>query len=225
MRIIRRRVAIAIVVVALAAAPACVRTTEGVPVAVSAPRNSSAAGPTTDDLPPGIASTTRAPVPADAVTCSPPVGPVVGVLARIDDPAAPQVTVAVPQGWGMSAGSGEVGARLSGPDGALATVTIVATRLDPKAAFREYTDQLLNQAPVSVVSILPAELCGYSGQKLTGSLSDENGDGVDFVDRIVHVWTNAGDYVVAVHAETPTDVDADEAATAMLTDGFEIRLP
>lgn len=231
-----RRSCAAVVIVVVLAASGCSRTSEGVPVAESsstastvtssAPRSTGTA-PTTDTAQPepGVLPTSRAPVAAGTVTCSPTSKPVIGMLAQVADPQAPRVIVSVPTGWGMSAGSGDVGARLSGPDGASATVTIAATRLDPDAAFRDYTDTIMGQAPVSTVSILPAELCSYSGQKLMGTLSDEPGDGIEFTDHVVHVWTNAGDYLVAVHVQTPTAATADDAAVALITGEFEIRLP
>jgi hypothetical protein len=229
----RRHTTAATLIVVTMAASACVRTSEGVPVAESPATATSStpgptgAAPTTDNSqpPPGIVPTTRAPLPVDAVTCSPSVKPVVAVLAQIADPQAPRITVAVPTGWGMSVGTGDVGARLTGPNGMFATVTIAATRLDPEAAFREYTDEVMDQAAVSTVSILPAELCAYSGQKLMGAWSDEPANSVEFTDRIVHVWTNAGDYLVAVHVQAPTEAKQDDAAIALLTDDFEIRIP
>lgn len=226
----RTTTATTLIVIALAVS-ACARTSQGEPVAESGtpsptPRSTTAA-PTTDTSQPpyGVVPTTRAPLPVDAVTCSPPTRPVVGVVAQIDDPQAPRVTVAVPTGWGMTAGTGDVGARITGPDGMFATITIAATTLEPEAMFREYTDEVMDQAAVSTVSILPAELCDYSGQELIGSWSDEPGTGVEFTDRIVHVWTNAGDYLIAVHVEAPLGATEDDAAIDLLTDDFEIRIP
>ena len=65
---------------------------------------------------------------------------------------------------------------------------------------------------VSSVSVLPAELCGYSGQKLMGAWSDTPQQSVEFLDRIVHVWTNAGDYLVAVHVQAPAGTAGFDAA-------------
>lgn len=232
----RRSLTAATLVVVAIAVSACVRTSEGMPVAdpaatvssaTSSAPSSTVAAPTTDSAQPefGVVPTTRAPVPADAVTCSPAATPAVALLAKVADPQAPRVTVALPEGWGVTAGSDDVGAALTGPDGASATVTITATQLDPGAAFRDYTDEITAQAPISTVSILPAELCSYSGQKLMGMLSDQPGDGISYTDHVVHVWTNAGDYLVAVHVQTPTGAPQDAAAIALITDDFEIRLP
>ena len=53
---------------------------------------------------------------------------------------------------------------MQGPDGMSAIVTIAATTLDPEAAFRDYTDEIMAQSAVSSVSVLPAELCGTAGR-------------------------------------------------------------
>jgi hypothetical protein len=235
----RSSIAAALVATSLVTS-ACVRTSEGVPVAESSatigvvtssvPRSTGAA-PTTASTTenaqsePGVVPTTRAAVPAGAVTCSPENEPVVGMQAQSADPQAPRIIIAVPPGWGMSAGTGDVAARLTGPDGASATVTIAATKLEPDEAFRVYTNTIMDQAPVSAVSILPGELCSYSGQRLMGTLADESGDGIEFTDHVVHVWTNDGDYLVVVHLQTPTGATPDDAAVALITDDFEIRLP
>ena len=107
-----------------------------------------------------------------------------------------------------------------------ATVTIAQTQLDPTAAFRKYADDLMAESAVSSVSIIPAELCGYSGQKLMGAWSDTPQNAVEFSDRIVHVWTNSGNsYLVAVHVQAPTGTRGFNAAADVLTEDFEIGLP
>jgi hypothetical protein len=213
---------------------ACVRTSDGVPVAgdEAATLTSSAPSATTlppqerDEFAPGVMPTTRAPVPPNTVACSPADGPSVRMTAEVEDPHAPRVTVAVPDGWSMSAGSGDVGGRLEGPRGMWATITIAQTQLDPTAAFRKYADDLMAESAVSSVSIMPAELCGFSGQKLMGAWSDTPQNAVEFSDRIVHVWTNSGNnYLVAVHVQAPTGTDGFDAAASLLTEDFEIGLP
>jgi hypothetical protein len=58
-----------------------------------------------------------------------------------------------------------------------------------------------------------------------GSLADKPGDGVEFRDRIVHVWTNAGDYLVAIHLQAPSgSAGLDGAADVLLAD-FGIVIP
>ena len=213
---------------------ACVRTSDGVPVAgeEAATATSSAPSETTrptqeaDESAPGVVPTTRAPVPPNTVACSQPVKPAVRMTAEVDDPQAPRIIVGVPDGWSMTAASGDVGGRLEGPRGMWATVTIAQTQLDPAPAFRKYADDLMAESAVSSVSIMPAELCGYSGQKLMGAWSDTPQNAVEFEDRIVHIWTNSGNsYLVAVHVQAPTGTPGFDAAAAPLTEDFEIGLP
>jgi hypothetical protein len=223
---------VALVFVAAGVASACVRTSEGLPVAASSvPAHSSprlgAAPPTAgdDQAPPGVVPTIQVPVPVDAVTCAPPAKPGIMITAAVSDPTAPKIAVAVPPGWNSSPGSGDVGARMDGPDGMSASVTIAPTGLDPAAAFRDYTDRLMAQSAVSSVSILPGELCDYSGQKLRGAWSDTPQNSIEFIDRIVHVWTNTKNFLVSVHVQAPTGVVQLEAAGQLLTEDFEVRLP
>lgn len=148
------------------------------------------------------------------------------MTAQVGDPRAPRITVGVPDGWSMSAGSGDVGGRLAGPGGMGATVTIATTQLDPASGFKKYADELMAESAVSSVSVLPGELCGYSGQKLMGATSDTPQNAVEFRDGIVHIWTNSGDnYLVAVHVEAPTGTPGFDSAAALLADDFEIVLP
>ena len=107
-----------------------------------------------------------------------------------------------------------------------ATVTIAATKLDPGAAFRKYSDDLMAKSAVSSVRVLPGELCGYSGQKLMGAWSDTPQNAVQYEDRVVHIWTDSGpDYLVAVHVQAPTGTPGFDSAAALLTEDFEIVLP
>lgn len=212
----------------------CVRTSDGVPIAgdraataaSSAP--SATAGPTqqNDQSAYGVVPTTRTPVPPNTVACSQTIKPSVRMTAQVHDPRAPRITVGVPDGWSMSADTGDVGGRLAGPGGMAATLTIAATQLDPAAAFKKYADDLMAESAVSSVSVLPGELCGYSGQKLMGAWSDTPQNAVEFRDRIVHIWTNSGDnYLVGVHVEAPTGTPGFDSAAALLTEDFEIVLP
>jgi len=215
----------------------CVRTSDGVPVAgdggatvtSSAPSAPSATtGPTqeADQSVFGVVPTTRAPIPPNTVTCTQPIKPAVRMTAQVDDPQAPRITVGVPDGWAMSSGDGDVGGRIEGPNGMWATVTIASTQLDPAAAFRKYADDLMAESAVSTVSVLPGELCEYSGQKLMGAWSDTPQNAVEFEDRIVHVWTNSGtNFLVAVHVQAPTGTDGFDSAAALLTEDFEVVLP
>jgi hypothetical protein len=81
------------------------------------------------------------------------------------------------------------------------------------------------QSAVSTVSIVPGELCGYSGQKLMGAWSDTPQNSVEFTDRIVHVWTNTKNYLVSVHVQAPTGVPGLDGAAELLTEDFEVRQP
>jgi hypothetical protein len=117
-----------------------------------------------------------------------------------------------------------VGARLQGPDGTWATVTISQTRLDPAEAFRKYSDDAMAASPVSSVSVLPADLCGYSGQKLLGSWSGSS-EPVEFGDRIAHIWTDTNTYLVAVHVQGPSGADQFDPFTSPLMDDFGIVIP
>jgi hypothetical protein len=213
---------------------ACVRTSDGVPVAGDEPTAATSSAPSATTQPtqeadqsaPGVVPTTRAPVPPNTIACSQPIKPAVRMTAEVEDPHAPRITVGVPEGWSMTAGSGDVGGRLEGPRGMWAAVTIAQTQLDPTAAFRKYADGLMEKSAVSSVSIMPGELCGYSGQKLMGAWSDTPQNAVEFEDRIVHVWTNSGNsYLVAVHVEAPTGTPGFDTVSSLLTEDFEIGLP
>jgi hypothetical protein len=220
-----------LVVAVACALTACVRTTDGTPVAadtvapaVAAPSTSVVPSTAGDPVDPGIVPTTRTPVPAGTV-CDPAQRPPVGVLASVTDPAAPKITVALPTGWSTTKGDGDVGARLAGPDGVSATVTITQTRLDAAAAFRKYTDDAMATSPISSVSVMPADLCGYSGQKLLGSWAHGPAKAVAFGDRLAHIWTSTNDYLVAVHVEGPADAPGFDPFTSPLMDDFTIVIP
>ncbi len=224
----------AVIVLSLLAplASGCVRTDEGLAIrGEDAPTTTSArprpTRPTEDAGPaaPGVVTTSRTPVPAGAVRCAQPIKPAVTAVAQVSDPAAPTITVAVPDGWSVEPGSGDVGMRMQGPDGMVATVTIAQTKLDPAEAFTEYTDKVMAVSAVSSVSVLPAELCGYSGQKLMGAWSDTPQQSVEFLDRIAHIWTNTNDYLVAIHVQAPAGTDGFDAAGAVLIEDFAVGLP
>ena len=226
-----KRVGVAALVLACLLA-ACARTSDGTPVAAEhgpGATTSSAPSATTAPTPQGefgVVPTTRAPVPPNTVACSQTIKPTVRMTAEVDDPQAPRITVGVPDKWSMAAGTGDVGGRLDGPAGMQATVTIAATQLDPAAAFKKYADDLMEESAVSSVSVLPGELCGFSGQKLMGAWSDTPQNAVEYEDRIVHIWTNSGNtYLVAVHVQAPTGTPGFDSAAALLTEDFEIVLP
>ena len=211
---------------------ACVRTDEGVAIRGEDAATSTSARPqptkTTEDAgppAPGVVVTTQTPIPADTVSCPEPVKPAVSAVAQVTDPAAPKITVAVPDGWSVRPGSGDVGLRMQGPDGMFATVTIGQTKLDPAAAFMEYADKVMAVSAVSSVSVLPAELCGYSGQKLMGAWSDTPQQSVEFLDRIAHIPTKSNNYLVAIHVQAPAATDGFEAASTVLIEDFAVGIP
>jgi hypothetical protein len=209
----------------------CVRTSDGIPVAREGASATTSAPTKTiptseaDLTEPGLLPTTRTPVPAGAAMCEPPDRPPVGVTATVDDPAAPKITVALPDGWSTTDGDGDVGAILQGPEGISATVTIAETRLDPAEAFEKYADDAMAMSSVSSVSVLPADLCGYSGQKLLGAWSDSPQQALTFGDRIAHIWTNSDNYLVAVHVEGPADTPGFDPMLSPLMDDFAISIP
>lgn len=215
---------------------ACGKTSEGEPVtddaATVAESTSSEAATTTtlttrtiptpeaDLTEPGIVPTTSTEVAPNTVTCAGPEG----ATAVVADPSAPKITVVLPQGWSTGPGEGDVGAKLTGPEGVWATVTIAKTTLDPAQAFKQYADDAMAASAVSSVSVLPADLCGYSGQKLLGSWADTPEQAVEFGDRVAHVWTNSGDYLVAVHVQGPAGTGFDPFTSPMMDD-FAIEIP
>jgi len=212
----------------------CVRTSDGAPVAADLGATAASSAPSATTQPTqesdpsmfGVVPTKRAPVPPNTMACSQPIKPGVRMTAQVEDPAAPKITVGVPDGWSMSAGSGDIGGQLAGPDGMSATVIIAPTQLDPAAAFKKYADDLMEEAAVSSVTVLPGELCEFSGQKLMGAWSDTPQNAVELKDRIVHVWTNSGnDYLVSVHVQAPTGTSGFDAAASALTEDFQIVLP
>ncbi|MBY0289806.1 MAG: hypothetical protein K2X52_22100 [Mycobacteriaceae bacterium] len=218
---------------------ACGKTSEGEPVAEDGETVAESAAsvtmtstqttraiptPEADLTEPGVVPTTRTSVTPNTVTCQMPDPAQEGVTAAVADPGAPRITVVLPQDWSTEQAGGDVGAKLTGPDGTWATVTIARTTLDPAAAFKQYADDAMAASAVSSVSVLPAELCGYSGQKLLGSWADTPEQAVEFGDRVAHVWTNSGDYLVAVHVQGPSGAGFDPFTSPMMDD-FAIEIP
>lgn len=213
-------------------AAGCVRTDEGVAIRSEDAAPTTAARPQTTQptedagpASPSILTTSRTPIPAATVSCAQPVKPAVSAVARVSDPAAPTITVAVPDRWTVEPGSGDVGARIQGPVGMFATVIIAQTKLEPAAAFTEYADKVMAVSPVSSVSVLPAELCWYSGQKLMGAWSDTPQQSVEFLDRIAHIWTNTNNYLVAIHVQAPAGTAGFDAASTVLIEDFAVGIP
>jgi hypothetical protein len=201
-------------------------TTTATPATSSSASSSTLSSPEPFELPPfGVVPTERTPLPPNADTCAPDNPAAVTFGAKVADPAAPTLVVGVPPGFVPSSGDGEVAATMTGPDGMSATVTIAATDLAPAAAFAQYGDAITAGSPISSISVLPGELCEYSGQKLMGTLADQPGSGVEFRDRMVHIWTNTDSYVVAIHLQGPTATAGFDDATAVLMADFGVRIP
>ena len=173
----------------------------------------------------GVEPTTRTALAPDAETCAIDNAGNVTFGARVADPAAPVLVIGVPTGFLPSSGDADVAATMTGPDGMSATVTIAATDLDPAAAFKQYGENVTAGSEFSSISVLPGDLCGYSGQKLMGNLADKPGKGVEFRDRIAHIWTNTKNYLIAIHLQGPTAAAGLDDAEQVLMADFGIRIP
>ena len=82
------------------------------------------------------------------------------------------------------------------------TVTITPTTLDAAAAFRVYGDHRTKGSEISSLSVLPGDLCGYSGQELMGMLADQPGQGSNSPTGWC-VWTNDGNFLIAIRLQAP----------------------
>ncbi len=222
-------------VLAVPGVAACARSSDGTPVRAEASTSASSVAPTSaspsaretdepESSQPGVLETTKVPVPPNAVVCRQEQQGQTAV-ATVADPAAPQITIRVPAGWTVTPGSGDIGASLSGPDDMVAKVTIAATPLEPAAAFTRYGDNLMAKYPISTLSLLPGDFCGFSGQKLIGTWAQDPDESLEYHDRIAHIWTNTGNYLVAVHVEAPAGAPGFDEAASVLTDKFSIVIP
>ena len=149
--------------VSATASPATATST----TATSEPTSTSASPPEFPTM--GVTPTLRETIPPGALVCLPNPAPGAPATAQIGDAAAPRIVVSLPEGW--TAAQAPAGLSLMGPDGMSGSVDITETDLDPAAAFEKYSDDISASAPISSVSVLPAENCGYSGQRLMGVLS------------------------------------------------------
>lgn len=174
---------------------------------------------------PGIAATRPVHVPADAVVCAvTPMGDGNATQAVVSDPAAPRITISVPQGWQSTPGSGDIALTMSGPDTLAATVRITETPLTPESAFLQYTAAVGGTMQRRKFSVTGAPFCGFSSQQLTGTLQGANG-GIDFADRIAHIWTNTKQYLVAVHLQAHSGAPDFTSAKGTLTQDFTVVIP
>lgn len=232
------RLACAVLLIGLTTV-ACSRTDEGTAVragdmptplsskSATATPATSAATPTTDipdSSQPGIVETTKRPIAPNSVVCAAPSSAQTAV-ATIVDPSAPKITVALPSGWTTQPGTGDVAARLVGPNGMIGDVRIAPASPDAAASFTRYADDVMAKYPISSLSALPAELCGYSGQKLMGNWADNPDRSIQYNDRIVHVWTNDQNYLVSVHVEALSGTPGFNDAASVLTGDFGVSVP
>jgi hypothetical protein len=195
--------------------------------AASTTANSATRQPTTSSGTPvpGIEQTLPDHIPPNAFICFPqPTGIGVGTVAQVADPAAPRLTLGVPEGWTSEPGQGDLALTLDGPDGMTGTVNIAETTLDPVAAFADYAATLRRSKPDLKVDTVGAKFCGYSSQKLSGTFRGPSGT-LNFADRITHIWTNTKKYLVITHLEGPTDAPGFDAAKTALMQDFAVVIP
>lgn len=173
---------------------------------------------------PGVETTLPDHIPPNALVCFPP-PPASGstTKASVADPAAPVLTVPVPDGWPSSPGAGDVALTANGPDGMAARVSITRTDLEPGGAFLRYATDLRTANPGVKVTVTAAQFCGYSSQLLSGTFGGVGAN--DFADRITHVWTNTQKYLVVVHLEGPGKAPGFDAAKSTLMQQFAVIIP
>ncbi|UMB68671.1 hypothetical protein [Mycobacterium paraterrae] len=204
----------------------CARTVDGVG-AWTGGSAAQARQPRTGNFPPapGIETTVPDHIPPNAFLCFPgPASGGIGTVAQVVAAAAPRITITLPDRWTSEQGHEDLALSLTGPDSMTGTVTIAATKLGPAAAFTAYTDNLAHSKPDLQVDIVGAKFCGYSSQKLTGTFGGSSGS-VVFADRITHIWTNTGNYLVVVHMEGPEDAAGFASAKAALMQDFAVVIP
>lgn len=175
----------------------------------------------------GVVETTRRPLEPGEWVCAPP-APAPGAREATftpPGPGAPQITIALPDTWNSVAAQDGSQLVMTGPDDLTGTVTVMPTELDAAAAFEKYSDEQTADAPISSISVLPAELCGFSGQKMLGMLSGGASPPVEYLDRIAHVWTAGPAYLVAIHVQGPQGGDAVSEAADVILEDFGIRIP
>lgn len=174
---------------------------------------------------PGIAATQSEKIAPETLACT--ATPAVdgrGAVAAVADPAAPRITISVPDGWTSAPGTGDTALTLAGPDNMSASVAIVATDLAPESAFLHHTAGVGGPASRLKFSVTGAPFCGYSSQQLTGTLQGQSGL-IDFADRVTHIWTNTKRYLVTIHLEGRSGAPGFSAARNILTQDFAVVIP
>lgn len=180
-----------------------------------------ATGETTVTMPPyGVLETIKRPLSAGEVTCEPGSTQTVEVTGGS---GAPTVLMGIPEGFEQVPGDAPL--NMTGPGGMTVSVSITPTALDAAAAFQRYADERTAGSEISSISLLPGDLCGYSGQEMMGSVADKPGDATEFGDRVVHVWTNNGDFLIAVHLQAAGGNPDFDAARSVVLGDFGIRMP
>lgn len=174
---------------------------------------------------PGIAPTRADHIPPGAAACVvEPNGDGDATLAIVSDPDAPRITISVPPGWNSTPGTGDLALLLSGPDTLAATVTIAVTDQPAETAFLRHTSAVGGAMPRLKFSVTGSPFCGYSSQQLSGTLQGPAG-GIDFADRVTHIWTNTKLYLVTIHLEAHSGAPGFTAARAALTQDFAVVIP
>lgn len=174
---------------------------------------------------PGIAATQSENIAPESMVCTAaPDGAGREAVAAVADPAAPRITIEVPDGWSSAPGAGDMALTLTGPETMSASVTIVATDLAPESAFLRHTAGVGGAAPRLKFSVTGAPFCGFSSQQLTGTVQGPSG-GIDFADRVTHIWTNTKQYLVTIHLEGRSGSPGFSTAKSTLTQDFAVVIP
>ncbi len=174
---------------------------------------------------PGIAPTHPDRLPPNALSCLvTPAGDGEPIPAAVADPQAPRITITVPRGWTSAPGAGDTALTSNGPDTLAATVTIAATDLTPESAFLRHTATVGGALPRLKFSVMGSPFCGYSSQQLAGTLQGPSG-GIDFADRITHIWTNTKQYLVTIHVQANSGTPGFKEARSALTQDFAVVIP
>jgi len=213
--------------VALSAVTGCGKTDGGTPAGppttTTAPAASKAPADPAEPVP-GIATTLPDHIAPDALVCDPSPGNGRPTPATVADPAAPRITIALPEGWSSVAGTGDTALTMTGPDRMSATATIAPTDLPPDGAFLRYTAAMGGSKARLTFSVAGAAFCGYSSQQLAMTIQGPSGR-VDYADRVTHIWTNTKKYLVAIHLEGPAGAAGFSAARSTLMQQFTVVIP
>jgi hypothetical protein len=171
---------------------------------------------------PGVVPTVGNHAPATATSCNPATDAAgVRTVAQVPDPAAPRITITVPDKTSTRPGrrSG-MALTLLGP-GLTGMVKIEKTTMPAAAAFGQYTTYL-TRSRHQLDAVEGASFCGYSSQKLTGTLPTGRRE---FSDRLTYIPTDAGNYLVTIHLQGRAVDPRFDAAKAALMQDFAVVIP